>query len=348
MERKPRSSIVTLKDVAAAAGTSVSTVSLVMNHKSEARISKETVAKVLKAIDELGYRPNSLAQGLVRGSSNFIGFVTDLIATTPFAGQIISGAQKEAWRHGCVLLIANTEGNEQIERYAIAKFLDHKVKGVIYSTWYHHEVSVPDELEHTPTVLVNCSDPNSNVTSVIPDERRGGMAAAQMLINAGHRRIAFVNTTTDAPARVGRREGYLYALHEAGIHEDNALMFEAEPDQQGGKDIAPEILRSGVTGVCCHNDRMAMGLYDALRDRGLKIPENMSVVGFDNQEVIAANMSPPLSTVQLPHYELGIQGVNLLLEEIDTRKHYAFSRTISMDCPPVFRDSIRIVNSSLM
>lgn len=338
--RESQTTPVTLKDVAAAAGTSVSTVSLVMNHKTGKRISEETADKVFRAIDELGYRPNTLAQGLVRGRSNFIGFVTDFVATTPFAGQIISGAQQEAWKHGYFLLIADTEGNAQIEQRAITKFSDHKVMGVIYSTWYHHEVSLPKGLAHTPTVLVNCSDPDSNVTSVIPDEFRGGKAAAQMLIDAGHRRIAFVNTTAQAPARTGRRQGYLAALREANISEDETLMFESAPDQIGGKDIAAAVIDSGATGVCCHNDRMAMGLYDALRDQGLRIPKDMSVVGFDNQEVIAANLSPPLSTVQLPHYRLGVQGMRLLLDEIDSREHYAFSRTVSMDCPAILRNSV--------
>ncbi|MBT1173313.1 LacI family DNA-binding transcriptional regulator [Bifidobacterium amazonense] len=341
-ERKNgKRSSVTLKDVAAAAGTSVSTVSLVMNHKPGARIGKDARARVLKAIDELGYRPNTLAQGLARGRSNFIGLVADSIATTPFAGQIIHGAQEEAWKRGYVLLIANTEGDRDLERRAIEEFMEHNVSGVIYSTWYHHEITMPPELTQVTTVLVNCSDPNSEVTAVVPDEFRGGKAAAQMLIDAGHRRIAFVNSTSISPARTGRRAGYLAALEEAGIPADESLMFDTMPYQEGGMRIAEQVVQTGATGVCCHNDRVAMGLYDALRDRGLRIPDDLSVVGFDNQEVIAAHMSPPLSTVQLPHYELGVVGVKMLLEDVESPDRAGFSRTIRIDCPPVMRDSIR-------
>lgn len=339
-----RRSAVTLKDVAAAAGTSVSTVSLVMNHKQGARIGKDARARVLKAIADLGYRPNTLAQGLARGRSNFIGLVADSIATTPFAGQIIHGAQEEAWKHGYVLLIANTEGDRDLEKRAIEEFMEHSVSGVIYSTWYHHEITMPPELKQITTVLVNCADPSNEVTAVVPDEFRGGKTAAQMLINEGHRRIAFVNSTSISPARTGRRAGYLAALEEANIDVDENLMFDTMPYQEGGMAIADQVLSSGATGVCCHNDRVAMGLYDALRDRGLKIPTDLSVVGFDNQEVIAAHMSPPLSTVQLPHYELGVVGVKMLLEEIESSGQLGFSRTIRLDCPPVVRNSVRKIS----
>ena len=127
-----------------------------MNKKKAARISDETRKRVRDAIRDLGYRPNAMAQTLVSGSSRFIGLVADAIATTPFAGQIIHGAQDEAWKHGYALLIANTEGNRELETDAIAMMLEYKVRGILYSTWFHRATDIPDSLREADFVLVNC------------------------------------------------------------------------------------------------------------------------------------------------------------------------------------------------
>ena len=300
---------VTMKQVAERAGVSVTTVSHVVNEKAGARIGQKARQRVLRAVNELGYRPNALAKTLVKGTSPFIGLVADSIASTPFAGQIVHGAQEEAWKNGHILLVTNTEGNAEAEERAIAMMLQYSVRGILYSRWYHRRVTMPESLQETRSVLVNCFDEASAALAVVPDEVAGGRAAAQLLLDAGHTRIAMVNTTSRSPARSGRFAGYKAALEDAGVPFDPALVLDARPDQEGGFSCAEEVLAAGVTGVCCHNDRMAMGLYDALRDRGVSVPGDLSVVGFDNQEVIAAHLHPPLSTVALPHYELGAAGV---------------------------------------
>jgi LacI family transcriptional regulator len=308
-----RRRLVTMRDVAEAAGVSVATVSLVINDKEGARIGPQTRQRVLKAIRDLGYRPNALAKTLVSGSSRFIGLVADAIASTPFAGQIIHGAQDEAWKHGYVLLVANTEGDDEVERDAIAMMLEHKVAGILYSTWYHHPVDVPDALAETDYVLVNCSAARGNAPAVVPDEVQGGRTATQMLLDEGHERIAFINTTSESPARTGRLQGYRQALRAAGRRYDRRLVIDAQPDQEGGYAATDQVLATKATAVFCHNDRVAMGLLDGLREHGLSIPGDVAVVGFDNQEVISAHTRPALSTVGLPHYELGVAGVRLLL-----------------------------------
>jgi LacI family transcriptional regulator len=334
-EPRPASNPVTLREVAAAAGVSVATVSLVVNNKKDARIGAATRRRVQEAVRELGYRPNALAKTLVHGSSRFIGLVADAIATTPFAGQIISGAQDEAWKHGFVLLVANTEGNESAEREAISMMLEHKVRGILYSTWFHRAAEIPAALRETDFVLVNCFSPDGDSTAVVPDETQGGRTATDMLVSRGHRRIAFINTTTAAPARDGRLRGYREALEAAGIPFDPDLVLDAIPNQEGGYASVADIVGRQVTAVFCHNDRVAMGLYDGLRQRGLAIPEDIAVVGFDNQEVIAAHLRPPLSTVALPHYELGAEGVRLLLDRAATEE----PALVKLECPPVERES---------
>ena len=193
-----------MKEVARRAGVSVTTVSHVVNRKPGARIGQDARRRVLAAVEELGYRPNAMAKTLVQGGSPFIGLVADSIASTPFAGQIVHGAQEEAWARGHVLLVTNTEGNARAEERAISMMLQYNVRGILYSRWYHHEVRVPPLLGEAPGVLVNCFDATAPEPAVVPDELAGGRRAARMLLDAGHRRIALVNTTSRSPARTGR------------------------------------------------------------------------------------------------------------------------------------------------
>ncbi|WP_327660242.1 MULTISPECIES: LacI family DNA-binding transcriptional regulator [unclassified Streptomyces] len=329
---------VTMRDVAEAAGVSVSAVSHVVNNNTRARIGRDTRERVRRAIEDLGYRPNAMAKNLVKGASRFLGLVADAIASTPFAGQIIHGAQDEAWQHGYVLLVANTEDNEGAEASAISMMLEHKVRGVLYSTWYHRAIDLPASLADADTVLVNCYSTDHSVPAVVPDEIAGGRDATRMLLDHGHQRIAFLNTSTTSPAHEGRLEGYRQALHAAGLTFDLKLVIDVQPDQEGGYAAVDDILAMRATGVFCHNDRVAMGLYDGLRDRDLRVPDDVSVVGFDNQEVIAAHMRPKLSTVALPHYELGRRGVRLLLGLEKTER----PGPLAIACPPVPRSSITV------
>lgn len=329
-------SAVTMRDVARVAGVSVATVSHVVNDKQGVRIGEDARRRVHDAVAELGYRPNALAKTLSRGTSRFIGLVSDAIATTPFAGQIIHGAQDEAWKHGYVLLVADTDGNRAAEDEAIAMMLEHQVHGVLYSSWYHHEIAVPPALEDTDTVLVDCYATGSDLPTVVPDEAQGGRVATEALLAAGHRRVAFINTTTPSPAQTGRLAGYREALETAGVPFDPDLVFPAAPEQEGGYEVVGAILTTRATAVFCHNDRVAMGVYDGLRERGIRIPDDIAVMGFDNQDVIAAHLRPPLSTVALPHYELGATAVRILLgleAEDDVRPRL-------VACPPILRRSV--------
>lgn len=333
---------VTLSDVARAAGVSTATASWAINDNKKVRIPEATRIKVRKVADRLGYRPNALAKGLAQGASTLIGFVADGVASTPFAGQMIAGAQEEAWAHGKLLLVVNTNGETALEESALTLLREHQVQGVIYSTWYHRSVAFPKGLEEIPTVLVNCFDEDGSHVAVVPDEEQGGYAATVELLKAGHRRVMFLNTTTPSPAQTGRLEGYRRALGEWGIAFDDALVMSVRPDQEGGYEAARMVAESGVAAVFCHNDRVAMGLYDGLKERGISIPDEVSVVGFDNQEVISAHLHPSLTTVGLPHYELGVLGVRRLLAmDAGTSEEESDQLRTLVECPTVHRDSVR-------
>ena len=196
---------VTLQDVAKAAGVSIATASWAVNDNRNVRIPESTRRKVRKAADSLGYHHNALARGLARGCSDIIGFISDGVATSPFAGQVIQGAQDEAWRNGKIF----------------AFMLEHQVEGVIYSKWVHESITPPSELDKVPAVLVNCYDERGRFSAVVPNEVQGGATATRLLLEAGHRRIAFVNAITPSPASLGRLDGYKAALAAFGIDFDS-------------------------------------------------------------------------------------------------------------------------------
>jgi LacI family transcriptional regulator len=303
-----------LKDIAERTGVSIKTVSNVINQR-HARVGAETRARVLAAIDELGYRPHAAAKGLRLRRSHTIGFVTDEIATTPYAGSIIKGAQDEAWAHGTLLLIINTGKDTTLTTTAIEKLLERRVEGIIYATMYHKVVHLPAAIHEVPAILLNCYCRDRSLPSVVPDEVTGGREATASLLQKGHRRIGIINARRIIPAAVGRLQGYKEALAGYNVPFDPALVRAGNTMADSGYRYTLELMRlpNPPTAIFCGTDRMAMGAYDALRELGLSIPGDVAVRGFDNEDVIAPYLRPPLSTSALPHYELGQWSVQYLL-----------------------------------
>jgi len=295
----------TIKDVAKKAGVSFKTVSRVLNNDTAVRDS--TRAKVLAAIEALDYQPNIMARSLRSQRTHTIGFLTDSIATTPYAGQILQGAQDLAWEHNILLLTVTTNGDQEMKQTAVTTLLNRQVDGLIYATMYHREVHPPENIREAPAVLLDCFIADQSLPSVVPDEVAGGREAVEYLIKKGHRRIGFICDETDVPAKIGRLRGYKEALATHDIPFESTLVHTGTSMQKGGYDCAMSIMQqpNPPTALFCYNDRMAMGAYDALRKLKLSIPDDVSVVGFDNQELIAAHLYPPLTTMELPHYQMG-------------------------------------------
>nr|WSY49453.1 LacI family DNA-binding transcriptional regulator [Streptomyces sp. NBC_00886] len=340
-----------IKDVAAAAGVSTATVSHILNGVEGKRASAETRRRVLQVAEELGYAPNGLARGLRLKRSQTIGFVSDEIATTPHAGRMILGAQEAAAAEGLVLLLVNTSGDAQLERTSIEMLLQRQVDGVLYAAMYHHSVRLPESLGSTPTVLLDARADDPAIPFVVPDEVQGGYTAVRELTDHGHRRIGVTVQTVDIPARRGRLEGYRKALAEVGVAYDPSLVAAeavavigtAAGDVDAGYRAARRLLtaRQRPTALFCFNDAMAAGAYRAAAELGLSIPADLSVMGFDNQELICEAVHPALSTVQLPHYEMGARGVAQLLTLAATPGRPPGQDTQEMLlCPLVARASV--------
>jgi LacI family transcriptional regulator len=335
-----------IKDVAAAAGVSVTTVSHVLNDVVYARVGAETRERVHEAAQRLGYGPNRLAQALRTQRSGMIGFISEDIATTPHAGRIILGADEAAKARGYNLMIINTSGSASLEsRQAdVEALLERRVDGILYATMYHRNVELPTNLGSVPSVLVDSVATGGNITAVVPDEEGGARAAVGALLEAGHTRVGFINNTDDVPATRQRLQAFRATLTEAGLDGDAAPVESEVSEVQGGYEAARRILarEDSPTGLFCYNDRMAMGAYRAAAELGLTIPDDLSVVGFDDQELIAANLHPGLTTVALPHHEMGAWATEHLIDAVEGKTDLtlmALHPTI-LSCPLVRRDSI--------
>ncbi|WP_338415732.1 LacI family DNA-binding transcriptional regulator [uncultured Sphaerotilus sp.] len=328
---------VTMQDVARAAQVSQTTVSFVLNDRAEASIPQETRDRIWQAVTTLGYRPNAMARALRQGTSSLIGFVTDEIATTPFAGQIVRGAQDVAWQHRRILMMINTDHQSDLEQEALGALLQHQVDAIILATMAHKEIAVPALLDGFPVVLVNAYSALDDVPAVVPDERRGGFEATAHLLAHGHRRIGVIDNLDDSVAATLRIQGWRDAHVQAGLAADPALLVKIHGWQEAGFEGAMDLLQrpDRPTALFCLNDRAAMGAFEAARALGLRIPEDVSIVGFDNQEVIAAHLRPTLTTMQLPHHEMGRRGMLALLGVEPLPR----GRTL-LHCPLVARASV--------
>lgn len=330
-----------ITDVASAAGVSPSTVSLVLNNRPT-RISEATRARVREVAERMGYTPNSLAQGLRTQRTRMVGLISDTIATTPFAGRMLAGAEDAAREAGHLVILVDTDAVAEVEQEAIRALASQQVESIIYASMWHREVPVPAGLP-SGSVFLDCNPAGGGFPSVVPDDREGGAAAVRALVAAGHRRIAYVAPDSDPlpVASTLRRDGYLDVLAEAGIVPDPRWRVRADVSAAGGRaafeqlwSLDPEVR---PTTVFCFNDRIAAGVYHGARRLGLDIPTELSVVGYDDQAHIASELDPPLTTVALPHYEMGRWAMEVALGIRETQSE---DSPHLMTCPMVHRDSI--------
>lgn len=306
---------VTIRDVAREAGVSVTTVSQALNSPEGSRVAPATRSHVRAVAGRLGYRANPSARALRLSRTDTIALVGRDLVTTEFLGGLIRGAQDEVRRHGGMLIVADTgeDGGHVIENLR-----DHRVDGIILGAFYHQELTVPAALRGLPTVLVNAFTRESGYSWVVPDEEVGGRIAAEVLLAAGHRRLAMIGNHDDIPAAHGRRAGFTARCREGRV---DPVVRECAPNAEAARDEALALL-SGPdrpTGVFCFSDAMAIGVYFAVLSLGLRIPEDVSVVGFDAMGLIDNSLTPRLTSVALPHAQMAAWAVERLYEQLEGR-----------------------------
>lgn len=314
MSRAKRS---TLRDVAALAGVSRTTASYVLNGRSaEMRIATDTQARVRQAVADLDFRPDRTALSLRTNRTKTIGLISDFVASGEFASRMLTGASAASRRLDHLLVIGETEGDPTLERQLIDEMLERKVDGLVYTTLTASRITLPEALRDVRTVLLNCFDPDAEVPAVIPDEYGGGRTAARVLLDAGAAEQVYAVGLDDNPAGIagprriiGMRDEFAAAGRELAGHLH--CRWEVEEAYQ---EIARWLAQGAEpTALICLNDRIAMGAYEALTERGLDIPRDVSVVSFDGSS-LARWLRPSLTSVALPFDALGSTAVELLMD----------------------------------
>jgi DNA-binding LacI/PurR family transcriptional regulator len=303
---------VTSVDVARHAGVSQSTVSLVFSGKGPGRVSEATQERVRRAARELGYRPNVAAQALRLGSSRAIALVVPDV-TNPFFSRVLRGAQRAAQAAGYTVLLVDTGRDRQWAEQSFEALRAGPADGYLL-----FEVMVPEGLgADQPVVVMERETPGRR--SVRFDAEGGAAAAFQHLLELGHRRIGHLAASFDSPTFHLREEARRRVLSEAGLDPDDLPRATTDIAIDSAHRAAGPLLDERPTAVFCDDDLIAAGLYMAARERGLRIPDDLSVVGFDDMDFAPA-LEPPLTTIALDPEGMGATAFELLEGQIDGRR----------------------------
>ena len=314
----------TIYDVADAAGVSPKTVSRVLN--GEGPVNEKTRALVTEAIDRLNYVPSQAARMMRLQKSGVIGVVTSAISgeVTGTAGglpeiYILQGVQRVLSEAGKIAMIADSGADDQRLPALIRSFAERRVEGLVIISSHHRQLSLPDASSGIPLVLANCFD-GSGISAIVPDDHAGQRDCVSGLIERGHRRIAFLTLPEGSLATQLRTEGYRAALDAGGLPVDPKLI-RAAPHDADDQELAStlDVLLAGdlpPTALCCGNDHMAIRVVGLLQRRGIRVPEDLSIVGFDDHRLITEHLHPRLASVELPYAAIGRRAAERLLERI--------------------------------
>lgn len=337
---------VRLKDVAEASGVSIGTVSRVLND-ADWRIAESTRERVRRAADRLGYIPNVAAQSLRTNRTRTIAALTDSIVTTSFAHKLIGGVQTVTAAAEYILMILSTGDDRTQRARAIEMLHGHSIEGLLVGAMYHRQLDGEGLPIGVPVVGLNGILDVEGAMSFVPDEFVGAQTATRYLLDAGHHDIAHITENpTDGFARdlrIGAFEKTIAASSARGyVH--TLPGGTGLPLSRVAEEAAREILsrEDRPTAVFAYNDLIALGILRAARRLRLSVPRDLSVIGFDDQAYVADEASPPLTTVRLPHEEMGRAAAAALLwklgEPIDGRTWESGVHMI--ECPFVERESV--------
>lgn len=307
----------TLTDVARLAGLSPTTVSMVLNERPNSRLSEDAAERVRAAAAKLNYRPNPAARGLRLGKTRTVGFISDEVTITRYASAMIRGLLEVAEERDHTVLISESGRRADRIASALELMLDRQADGIVFGLMGAKQIDVP-VIADVPVVLSNARSA-SGLPCVLPDEFRAGFDAAHYLLERGHRRIAFIGRSEALldpvlSVTIGARyAGLDAALAESGIefvHQVDGRFWEPDLGYAGAQEV---FQRTEVTAIIAANDRVAFGVYQAAQERGLRIPDDLSVVSFDD-EYLASYLRPQLTTMQIPYLDMGRVAMELVLD----------------------------------
>ncbi|SHE40881.1 LacI family DNA-binding transcriptional regulator [Clostridium fallax] len=321
-----------IKDVAKEAGVSIATVSRVLNDIDV--VNEETKKKVLDAIKKLGYRPNIVARSLKTQRTKTIGIIVPDISSQ-FYPEIVRGAEDVANIYDYNVMLCNSDFDMDKEKEYLRVLKEKMVDGVLYmsSALEEDTVELIDELD-IKTVLVETKDKEGKIPSVIIDNVKATYDATKHLLNKGCKKIAFIGKKRSANnACASRYEGYENALKESGLSVDeNLIYFDRLTVSTGYEGVSSIVEKDNkIDGIVCASDEIAMGAINSLRDKGIRVPEDVKVIGFNN--IYSASVFyPKLTTVAQPMYDMGSVAMRMLIKLINQKTleqgHYVLEHEI--------------------
>ena len=316
----------TIYDVARHAGVSPKTVSRVLN--GDAPVSKKTKEAVTAAIEALGYVPSHAARSMKSHKSGLIGLITGAISNADEASThaglpelfIVQGAQAVIEKSRKTLLISDTGGRLDRVPDLVRTFQEHRVEGILYVADHHKPLELTLPGKGIPKVLVNCFD-DQGTPAVVPDDQAGQYELTKTVLAEGHRDVAYLTLAPTQEATKLRLKGFKRALAEAGIPltpewVQATDLFGSPGEHQLIWDAMDKFFsgEKRPTAIFCGNDRLAMAVYGILRRRGISVPEDVSVVGYDDHRLISETLYPALTTAELPYSAMGARAAQTLLE----------------------------------
>lgn len=310
--------MVNIKEVAERAGVSASTVSRVLT--GNIPVAAKTRQKVLAAVKDMDYQPNPLAQGLKGGRVKTIGLIIPNVRNLMFPAAI-RGIEDTAKKYGYTLVLCNTDESPEKELSYIINLRRRLIDGFIHSTARLGNTHLLTLKEEQFPVVCLIRHLGEDLDAVVLDNLDGAYQAVKYLVERGHKRIAIINGDTEVLLYRERFAGYKKALEEAGIALDEKLIVENINGWDESSSSVTEMLSSGVRpdAIFATNDPKAIGALRAVKDFGLKVPEDISVIGFDDSD-IAALLDPPLTTVAQPFYEMGVKACEKLIKLIESKR----------------------------
>jgi LacI family transcriptional regulator len=308
----------TLRDVAEAAGVHAATASRALNPETRRMVNSDTARRVQRAAETLGYRPNPIARSLKTAKSGTVGLVLPDL-TNPLFPPIVRGIEDVLNPAGYSALIVSTDNDAERERSQVSSLLSRQVEGLIVATArVEHELLTELHAQGVRMVLVNRRTEGLPVASITPDDAAGLEMAVRHLAELGHRRIVHLAGPQTTSTGLVRARAFQSAVRSLGLSDDPALVAACRFwNEEDGARALREVIDAGTefTAVVAGNDLIALGCYDVFNERGIKCPDDVSVVGFNNMPFLD-KLQPPLTTVAIPHHQVGVEAARMLLESI--------------------------------
>lgn len=333
-----RGSAPTIREVAERAGVSIKTVSRMLSGHG---VRDETRQKIQKVMTGMEYYPSAAARSLRGQGTGLIALITDKLTTTPDSFEIVRGIHSACDRHGKLLMIGETNGSDEAFERLVTEFRRQRPDAVISATMSHRQVKVAQPFSTCPLVLVNCFENERRYPTVVPDDQAGAREATKFVLRRGHRRVAHLGLGPDLVATKLRLAGYRQAHQVLGIPVDEALIRVGAslPQTDEYADLSGILsallqLQDPPTALMCGNDKMALRVFMLLHEMGRRVPDDISVMGFDDYHLIAETLHPTLSTVSLPYFDMGARAAELAANP-------GAPEVIAFPCPVVARESVK-------